>query len=109
MTSANGPANSRISRSSRSPAESLRGGGVVAASDVVSKLRGSSNMGVFSKSVHEMFHAFHHCGTRFAAIAQITDQTGVVRGKAAKLGDGHPRRLDEFFDFADEHWLFDPP
>jgi hypothetical protein len=66
-------------------------------------------MDVLSRSVHEMFHAFHHCGTGFAAIAQITDRSGVMRGKAAELGDGQSRGLNEFFDFADEHWLFDPP
>jgi hypothetical protein len=66
-------------------------------------------MDICSKSVHEMFHAFYHRGTRFAAIAQIADKAGVMRGKATKFGDGHARALDEFFDFADEHWLFDPP
>jgi hypothetical protein len=66
-------------------------------------------MDILPKSVHEMFHAFYHRGTGFAAIAQIADQPWVMRGKAAEFGDGHAGGFDELFYFADEHWLFDPP
>ncbi|MGV3510536.1 MAG: hypothetical protein ACO1OX_00895 [Novosphingobium sp.] len=60
-------------------------------------------MDIPSKVVHEMFYSFHHSGTRLAAISQITDQAGVVCGKAAESGRGHARVAKEILDLAEQH------
>jgi hypothetical protein len=54
--------------------------------------------------VHEMFYTFHHGGSWFAAVAQVSDQAGIVCSQAAKLGNRHAGAFDELFDLAEQHW-----
>ncbi|WP_371135379.1 hypothetical protein [Novosphingobium sp.] len=62
-------------------------------------------MDILRKIVHEMFYTSYHRGARLTPVAQIADQAGIVRGKAAEFRHGHARALDEFFNAAEKHGL----
>jgi hypothetical protein len=60
-------------------------------------------MGLVLVFVHEMFYPSFSTRAGGAAVAQIENETRIVRGQAAELGRWHARLAQKDFDLSDEH------
>jgi len=58
---------------------------------------------VLFEYVHEMFYTQCHRSSRFAPIAQVEYEAGVVSGEPAESGRRHVVPAQELFDFVDQH------